>query len=553
MDQTLSDLPHIIIDAEGKIPKTKKKKKKKKINKPESLEQLDMTRSSEVLTENQSKKKRKRSVNEPDSTADTGKKKKKRRKADKGGETSVLDEAVSDVLEMQHKDLLIEQPQELEALSEPKPHKKKKKKKEKRTHCENMPSEEQSATVSDSAHQENSSVGTRKFKSKRGSAVDPKLFKELCDFYPENTFAQQRPSDIKKQLKYDLPRFRRFREQGITLRCGRFSAAENLRLGQNVQDFMALTGVKDPIMLFHPKRFPREAKMLRNLKKQHCFFEHIADGIPRSCNHVFKRGTKVYDDRNNKGNFTEEEDRMLLKYHKMYGSNWAEISERTDRSRYSLEKRFSHRTINTGPWSNEEVQRLLRAVKHHVVSALTSKSPNKLPKRVSREALYQKLPWYKISASVKTRNWTKCREKWMTKLAFRMSSGFTYRGRAALQAKIKLIKAMYEMEVEDAVDIHWEDLTAVLGDVPPAYVQVKWHQLKVCHVPNWKQKCFGDIVDYLYEKVLPQLVKDNEEYDDSELYVDQKESFLLSDIFQDIEDECSSSQEEMGQEENVQV
>jgi len=28
-------------------------------------------------------------------------------------------------------------------------------------------------------------------------------------------------------------------------------------------------------------------------------------------------------------------------------------------------------------------------------------------------------------------------------------------------------------------------------DVPPAHVQAKWHQLKVCYVPNWKAKCFG--------------------------------------------------------------
>lgn len=54
-----------------------------------------------------------------------------------------------------------------------------------------------------------------------------------------------------------------------------------------------------------------------------------------------------------------------------------------------------------------------------------------------------------------------------------------------------------------------------------------------------------DIVDFLYERVLPGLVKDCEDLDDNELKVDQKQSFLLSDIFRDInEDHCSDIDEE---------
>lgn len=57
-----------------------------------------------------------------------------------------------------------------------------------------------------------------------------------------------------------------------------------------------------------------------------------------------------------------------------------------------------------------------------------------------------------------------------------------------------------------------------------------------------------DIVDFLYEKVLPVLEKDCEDLDDNELKVDQKQSFLLSDIFSDInEDDCSDSDAESGQ------
>lgn len=74
----------------------------------------------------------------------------------------------------------------------------------------------------------------------------------------------------------------------------------------------------------------------------------------------------------------------------------------------------SHHTAKkNGPWSMKEEQRLLRAVRDHIVTVLKSESPNNTtPKRVSREMLYQKLPWYNITLKVKTRNWNKCREKW---------------------------------------------------------------------------------------------------------------------------------------------
>lgn len=62
---------------------------------------------------------------------------------------------------------------------------------------------------------------------------------------------------------------------------------------------------------------------------------------------------------------------------------------------------------------------------------------------------------------------------------------------------------------------------------------------------------FPDIVDFLYEKILPALEKDCEDLDDNELKVEQKQSFLISDIFQDInEDDCCDSDEESGQKED---
>lgn len=80
-----------------------------------------------------------------------------------------------------------------------------------------------------------------------------------------------------------------------------------------------------------------------------------------------------------------------------------------------------------------------------------------------------------------------------------------YRGVNALQAKINLIERLYEINVEDANEIDWEDLAGTIGDVPPSYVQAKFYKLKATCVPSWQRKTFPEIIDYLYETSLPLL------------------------------------------------
>nr|XP_005168697.1 transcription termination factor 1-like isoform X2 [Danio rerio] len=521
----------------------KKVKKKKKRSK--STEQHELTESPQEQTEKRRKKKKRRnSIQETDSNLQT----KKRRKLDKEGETSVMDDGVSN----QHE----EQTQELQGSREGKTSKRKKKREKlKQTNCEDI-TKEQTDIRTEHEEEPNTSdppdliITDKKRESKTPkNNIDSKFMEELNEWVPKMKLrCKSYMNDI---IRYELSRFKEFRKQGIEMRTGRFSTAENERLRQNVNNFMALTGVTDAVKLFFPSRYPKEANALRKLKKKHRFFESIADGIPRFCNDVYDRGARVYDDRNYKGHFSEEEVKLLLKYYKRYGRDFKKISDKTNRSCRSLESRLLFITERKGPWSSKEVQRLLRAVRDYVVSVLKSANPNqRKPKRVNKEILYKKLPWTKIAGQVKTRCWMTCKSKWMTILTARMSSGTTFRGRKSQEAKIKLIKAMYELQVEDAVDVPWEDLTAVFGDVLPSYVQSRWHKLKVNHVPDWKNKSFADIVDFLYENVLPGLVKDCEDLDDDELKVDQMNSFRLADIFQDInEDECCDSDEETGQQE----
>ncbi|XP_060740295.1 transcription termination factor 1-like [Tachysurus vachellii] len=368
--------------------------------------------------------------------------------------------------------------------------------------------------------------------------IDAKCLKELKEFIPD--IESKEPVSINKMIKYDLPRFQEFRKQGISLSHGRFTAQENEKLRQNVRDFMTLTAIDSATKLFFTHRFEQEQENIKKLKGLHKFFERIAEGIPRSCYYVYARGRRMFDEQNYQGEFTKAELHTLNKLHTLHGNNWKKISELTGRSAFSLQKRYTQLANKEGPWSKKEVQRLLRAVRDYIVSQIPGTANSNRNIRVMKETLYKRLPLQKIAKRVKTRSWSQCREKWMAILAVKMSFGAVATEKKSLDVQVKLIKRMYEMDVDDAAHVNWEDLTAVIGDVPPAYVQRKWHKLKVCHVPDWQRKCFADIVDYLYEKVLPDLEKKllaHKDLEETQHTENDDESYLLSDIFQDINED----------------
>ncbi|KAF7687503.1 transcription termination factor 1-like [Silurus meridionalis] len=367
--------------------------------------------------------------------------------------------------------------------------------------------------------------------------IDPNLLMQLKEFIPDIESKEQ--VNVSKMIKYDLPRFQEFKQQGISVNHGRFTAQENERLRKNVKDFMALTAIDNPSKLFFTHRFKQEQENLKRLKGLHKFFERIAEGIPRSCFYIYARGRRMFDEQNYQGEFSKAELKNLNKFHTLHGNNWKKISELTGRSALALQKRYTQIADKEGPWSEKEVQRLLRAVHDYIVSQIPGGANRRGSIRVMKETLYKRLPLQKIAMKVKTRSWTQCREKWMGILAKKMSFGSILTEKKSLDVQIKLIKGMYEMDIDDAARVNWEDLTAQIGDLPPAYLQRKWHKLKVCHVPQWQTKGFADTIDFLYENILPKLEQKLMSYQDLDetQHKENEESYLLSDIFQDINED----------------
>ncbi|KAM7033648.1 transcription termination factor 1 [Acridotheres tristis] len=355
-------------------------------------------------------------------------------------------------------------------------------------------------------------------------------------------------SSIKRMAGRDLIRFKEFKKQGIAVKFGRFTQKENKQIQKNVEDFLSLTGLDSAEKLLFTSRYPDDKDTIHRLKTEHHFCEKISEGIPRPWRLIYYRARKMFDPNNYKGRYSKEEKETLKKYQALHGNDWKKISELMSRSNLSVAMKFSEikSAINYGTWTKEETQKLVNAVKEVLrrkvktenASSVLSLEQSDTELWIDREKLHETLPWTEIETKVGSRYWRQCKQKWNSILTSKLTRRQqVYRGTSGLGAKINLIKRLYETKAEDANEVNWDELTDIFGDVPRAYVQSKFYRLKVSSVPLWKRKSFSEIIDYLYEKKLPEfeekLRKDERKYRSfaTSAASQHQEVFRFSDIF----------------------
>uniref|UniRef100_A0A8C5QZU7 Myb-like domain-containing protein n=1 Tax=Leptobrachium leishanense TaxID=445787 RepID=A0A8C5QZU7_9ANUR len=378
-----------------------------------------------------------------------------------------------------------------------------------------------------SAGSEDEFTCSRLRKSKKDSLINlpQRHLKLLLEYFPQvKTLCA---STVKTLISQELERIKDAKMKGIKFNTGRFTEQENQQLRENAKAFMAISGIKNEDMLFHSYRYPDERAFIERLKKDYNFRSRMGEGIRRTLSDICHRGVKLFDLSGQKGHYTEEEVAELKKQSSIHGNKWTTIGAIIGRSHVTVQLKASQirRERNRGSWQDSETNRLIEVVKEFVLAREKEVTgTEEEPEMIAKQNLYKGIPWIKIAETVKTRNWTQCKRKWMEIISVRMNNSFSmFEGLQGLRMKTKIITWLHERRYAESGQVNWEEFANAMGNIPPLWLQTKVFDLKHKNVAGWQNLNFREIVDHLYTLTLPvveaRLMKElSKKQEDEELF-----------------------------------
>ncbi|XP_071083299.1 cyclin-D-binding Myb-like transcription factor 1 [Haliotis cracherodii] len=260
--------------------------------------------------------------------------------------------------------------------------------------------------------------------------------------------------------------------KGHTWKQGQWTKDETDLLMENIDSYCKERGIKDPTEIIF--------EMTKDERKD--FYRTIARGLQRPLFSVYRRVTRMYDQKNHMGKYTPEEMAKLRELRMKHGNDWAAIGAVLGRSASSVKDkcRLMKDTCNAGKWLPEEERRLASAV-------------YELAGVKMGESVTHGLSWAAVAERVGTRSEKQCRTKWLNYLNWKQKGGSEW----TRQDDINLILKIASLGASDDTEIDWNELSSDWSSVrSPQWLRGKWWSLKR-HVPDYQDLVFADIIEIL--------------------------------------------------------
>ncbi|CAH3029920.1 unnamed protein product [Porites evermanni] len=273
----------------------------------------------------------------------------------------------------------------------------------------------------------------------------------------------------------------------IKVKTGKWSLQELRLLQSNMDKFVETYELPDPVRILLRSGTDREdRKFWKRFGRQNEFYKELGRGILRPLNTIYKCATRIYDESNYVGKYSEEEVRELKRLHTVHGADWVTIGQLLGRSRMSVNRKYSKLPTTEGgrgTWTEDEVKCLKEAV--YQVTKTAEDQP------VPFHGIY----WPDVAKIVKTRNIEQCRRKWLENLSWMNDEE---EKKWTKQNELRLITRLYNSGITQECDVDWMEVKSDFkSNYPPQWLRKKWLEVKR-KAPNYHQMEFEDILDYLY-------------------------------------------------------
>ncbi|XP_033744865.1 cyclin-D-binding Myb-like transcription factor 1 isoform X2 [Pecten maximus] len=260
--------------------------------------------------------------------------------------------------------------------------------------------------------------------------------------------------------------------KGASWKQGQWTKEEIDVLQCNIDAYCRERGISEPTEIIFG--------MSKDERKD--FYRTVAKGLQRPLFSVYRRVTRMYDQKNHMGKYSQEEMAKLRELRGKYGNDWASIGSVLGRSASSVKDkcRLMRDTCNSGKWLPEEELRLSSAVYE-----LAGVKPG--------ENVTSGLSWASVAERVLTRSEKQCRTKWLNFLNWKQKGGTDW----TREDDINLVIKIANLGVSDDTEIDWTELAKNWPSVrSPQWLRGKWWSLKR-HVPDYQLLSFSDLIIFL--------------------------------------------------------
>lgn len=260
--------------------------------------------------------------------------------------------------------------------------------------------------------------------------------------------------------------------KGASWKQGQWTKEEIDILQCNIDAYCRERGISEPTEIIFG--------MSKDERKD--FYRTVAKGLQRPLFSVYRRVTRMYDQKNHMGKYSQEEMAKLRELRGKYGNDWASIGSVLGRSASSVKDkcRLMRDTCNSGKWLPEEELRLSSAVYE-----LAGVKPG--------ENVTSGLSWASVAERVLTRSEKQCRTKWLNFLNWKQKGGTDW----TREDDINLVIKIANLGVSDDTEIDWVELAKNWPSVrSPQWLRGKWWSLKR-HVPDYQLLSFSDLIIFL--------------------------------------------------------
>ncbi|KAL4226547.1 Cyclin-D-binding Myb-like transcription factor 1 [Mactra antiquata] len=259
---------------------------------------------------------------------------------------------------------------------------------------------------------------------------------------------------------------------GATWKQGQWTKDEVDLLQENIAEYCKMHNINDPTEVIF--------EMTKDDRKQ--FYRTIARGLQRPLFSVYRRVTRMYDQKNHIGKYSYEEKIKLKELRAKHGNDWATIGQALGRSASSVKDkcRLMKETCNSGKWLPEEEKRLTQAVYD-----LAGGRPG--------EDIVHGLSWAAVAEKVITRSEKQCRTKWLNYMNWKMKGGKEW----TRAEDMNLIIRVANMGVTDDTQIDWDELARNWKSArSPQWLRGKWWSLKR-HIPDYQILPFNELLELM--------------------------------------------------------